>query len=68
MAPPAYRGLFRIKGQNKAQVSDGDNSQEMSRKDYDAANIQPPWEDLKEVDPAGELPQPQRGIPRPKGR
>ncbi len=68
MAPPAYRGLFRIKGQNRAQVSDGDNSLEMTRKDYDANSIQPPWKDLEEIDPAGGLPQPQRPIPRPKPR
>lgn len=58
----AWRGLFRVKGQDKAHVSDGDNTDTMNRQEYEEAMIQPAWKDLGEVDPAGGLPQPQKAL------
>ena len=61
-----WRGLHRVKGEDRAEVSDGHDSHSMNRKDYDASGIQPPWGKLEEIDPAGGLPQPQRTLRRPR--
>jgi len=61
---PIWRGLFRVKGQDRAHVSDGDIGDVMARADYEAALISPPWDDLKEVDPDSGPPQPQRPLRR----